>query len=209
MNPTDETVLARFASGDMSIEEETEFLAHCESQPELWRTAALALVEHRQIALALRAFVNMQHTEPKKQGSRASRKMTVRWSTLLFAAACLLGLMIGGVSLAYWAGKHANPLIAESENSPVFVHVQPPAEQFSPNIDHFQWPTMQSPEAIAERLAEVHSRPVFPGEARSILREVGVAVEEEPILYILDDGSGERFAIPSRNFHLRYVNHQD
>ena len=72
MNPTDETVLARFVGGDMSIAEETEFLACCEIEPDLWRTAALALVENRQVVSALREFACDESDSSMNAASRTT-----------------------------------------------------------------------------------------------------------------------------------------
>ena len=56
MNPDSEQVLNRFASGEMSSTEEQDFLALCEVEPERYRRAALAVVEHRRMVEALKAF---------------------------------------------------------------------------------------------------------------------------------------------------------
>ena len=57
-------------------------------------------------------------------------------------------------------------------------------------------------------LAAANSRPIFPAQARLLPRQAGVEVDKEPTLYLINDGS-ESLAIPTRNLHLRYVNHQD
>jgi hypothetical protein len=219
MNPTDETVLARFAGGDMSIAEETEFLACCEIEPDLWRTAALALVEHRQVVSALCEFVGEQSVSSINATSRTTGHLKIRWPTMLAVAASLLAIMVGGLSVAYRAGQRQGTDVqlvnrdspdaaAETAESSVVVYLQTPNEPDYPGAVQDQSPAIPSTEEMAARLAAMNSRPVLPAEARSLLRQAGVEVDEEPQLYLIDDGS-ERWAIPTRNLHLRYVNHQD
>ena len=220
MNPTDETTLARFAGGDMSIAEETEFLACCEIKPDLWRTAALALVEHRQVVSALREFAGGQNDSSMNATSRTTRDSKMRWPTMLAVAASLLAIMVGGLSAAYRAGQLQSTdaqlvnrdlpdAAAETAESSVVVYLQTPNEPDYPGAAQDQWPTIPSTEEMAARLAAMNSSPVLPAEARLLLRQVGVEVDEEPQLYHIDDGSGERWAVPTRNLHLRYVDHQD
>ena len=68
---------------------------------------------------------------------------------------------------------------------------------------------VSNPATATAELAAMNARPVFPAEARSLLRQVGLEVDEEPLLYVLDGDGGDRWAVPSRNFHLRYVNYQE
>jgi hypothetical protein len=97
---------------------------------------------------------------------------------------------------------------AETEEPSVVVYLQTPNGADYPGAVQVPSPAIPSTEAMAARLAAANSRPVFPAEARSLLRQAGVEVDEEPTLYVINDGS-ESWAIPSRNLHLRYVNHQD
>ena len=46
--------LERFASGEMTGDDEAHFLGRCELEPERWRAAALACVEHRRLVAVLR-----------------------------------------------------------------------------------------------------------------------------------------------------------
>jgi hypothetical protein len=220
MNPTDETTLARFAGGDMSIAEETEFLACCEIEPDLWRTAALALVEHRQVVSALREFAGDRSNPSINAASRTSSRIKMRWPTMFAVAASLLAIMVGGLSVAYRAGQRQSTDVqlvnrdspdaaAETAEPSVVVYLQTPNEPDYPGAVQDQSPAIPSTEEMATRLAAMNSRPVLPAEARSLLRQAGVEVDEEPVLYVLDDGSGERWAVPTRNLHLRFVNHQD
>jgi hypothetical protein len=219
MNPTDETTLARFAGGDMSIAEETEFLACCEIEPDLWRTAALALVEHRQVVSALREFAGDQGDSSMNAASRTTSHLRMRWPTMLAVAASLLAIMVGGLTVAYRAGQRQSTdgqLVnrdspdadAETAESSVVVYLQTPNEPDYPSAVQVPSPETSGTEAMVARLAAMNSRPVFPAEARSLLRRAGVEVDEEPTLYLINDGS-ENWAIPTRNLHLRYVNHQD
>jgi hypothetical protein len=218
MNPNDETVLARFAGGDMSIAEETEFLACCEIEPDLWRTAALAFVEHRQVVSALREFAGDQSDSSMDAASRTTSHSKMRWPTILAIAASLVAVMAGGLSVAYRAGQrqgtdvqlvnHDSHDAAAETEGPFVVYLQTPTGPDYPGAVQDQWATIPSTEEMAARLAAMNSNPLLPAEARSLLRQVGVEVDEEPKLYLIDDGS-ERWAIPTRNLHLRYVNHQD
>ena len=219
MNPTDETTLARFAGGDMSIAEETEFLACCEIEPDLWRTAALALVEHRQVVSALREFAGDQGDSSMNAASRTTSHLKMRWPTMLAVAASLLAIMVGGLTVAYWAGQRQGTDLqrvnrdspdaaAETAESSVVVYVQPPNDSDYPGALQDQSPAIPRTEEMAARLAAMNSSPVLPAEARSLLRQAGVEVDEEPRLYLINDGS-ESWAIPTTNLHLRYVNHQD
>jgi hypothetical protein len=219
MNPTDEITLARFAGGDMSIAEETEFLACCEIDPDLWRTAALALVEHRQVVSALREFAGDQGDSSMDAASRTTSRLKMRWPTVFVVAASLLAIMVGGLSVAYRAGQRQGTDVqlvnrdspnaaAETAEPSVVVYLQTSNDPALPGAVRVPSPAMPGTEAMVTRLAAMNSRPVFPAEAHSLLRQAGVEVEEEPTLYLIDNGS-ENWAIPTRNLHLRYVNHQD
>jgi hypothetical protein len=203
----------------MSIAEETEFLACCEIEPDLWRTAALALVEHRQVVSALREFAGDQGDSSMNAASRTTNHLKMRWPTMLAVAASLLAIMVGGISVAYRAGQLQSTDVqlvnqdspdaaAETEEPSVFVYLQTPNGLDYLGAVQDQSPAIPSTEEMAARLAAMNSRPVFPAEARSLLRQVGVEVDEEPRLYLINDGS-ENWAIPTTNLHLRYVNHQD
>lgn len=219
MNARDETVLAKFAAGDMSTAEETEFLACCEIEPDLWRAAALALVEHRQFTSALREFAGDRSGSSINSSGRTADYWKTHWPTMLAVAASLLVVMLGGSTVAYWAGQHQRNDVLQvrqlpdgavkTPDSPIVVYVQPPRGRDLPQAAPPQAPTIPSNEALAAQWAAMNSRPVFPEEARALLRQVGVEVEEEPRLHILDDGSGQRWAVPERNFQLRCVNDQD
>ena len=56
MNPDSEQILNRFVAGELSLPEENDFLAFCEIDPQRYRRATLAIVEHRRMADALRAI---------------------------------------------------------------------------------------------------------------------------------------------------------
>jgi hypothetical protein len=202
----------------MSIAEETEFLACCETESDLWRTAALALIEHRQVVSALREFVGDQNDSLMNTASRTTSHSKMRWPTMFAVATSLLAIMLGGLSVAYQAGQrqgtdvqlvnHDSPNSAAETAEPFVVYLQTPNEPDYPGAVQVPSSAMPGTEAMAARLAAMNSRPVFPAEARSLLRQVGVEVDEEPTLYLINDGS-KNWTIPTRNLHLRYVNHQD
>jgi len=218
MNPADETVLARFAAGEMSVAEEANFLSCCESQPEHWRTAALALVEHRHIVVALREYAGVSSAPSASVAGVARGDIQRRRPAIPVIAASLVIVILGGLWAGYWAGRFSQPGVergvsdlpdgtSEQEDLGVIVYVQAPTgNELNPERDvpspRGPWP------AGGARFASIDTRPVFPGEARSLLRQEGLEVKEEPVLYILDDSDGRRWAVPSRDFQLRYVDHQ-
>jgi hypothetical protein len=219
MNPTDETVLARFAGGDMSSAEETEFLACCEIEPHLWRIAALVLVEHRQVVSVLRGFAGEQSDSLSNAASPTTRYLKIRRQTMRVAVASLCVFMLVALFIAYRTGQRQSTEVqlvkrdssdaaTETAEPSVFVYLQTPNELDYPWAEQSLSPAMPSTAAMATRLAAMKSRPVFPAEARSLLLQAGVEVDEEPTLYLINDGS-ENWAIPTRSLHLRYVNHQD
>jgi hypothetical protein len=219
MNPNDDTVLARFAGGDMNVAEEAEFLACCEAEPELWRRAALAMVEHRQLASMLRQFADGQRAEPLEKRESAKGRPKARWLTRAVMAAGLFFVLVGGMSLTYWAGRHQTSDVRQVRPAPttgppetaapyVFVLLQPPGGPHLGDSEHVPRP-MADTDLLAARLAEMHTKSAFPIEARSLLREVGFEVEEKSTLYISSGANGQPVAIPTRDILLRYVNQQN
>lgn len=220
MKPTDDGILARFAGGDMSIAEEVEFLARCEIEPDLWRAAALALVEHRQLVAALREFAGDRNTRPIEAARPPMGNSKVSWPRLGLVAASLFAVFLGGLSVAYWTGRHQRndvqqvhrdlPKGESAVTGPsVFVCLQTPSGPEEMGATQVPWPTVSSPATATAHLAAVNARPVFPAEARSLIRQVGFEVEEEPLLYVFDGDDGDRWAVPARNYRLRYVNHEE
>ena len=85
------------------------------------------------------------------------------------------------------------------------VRFQPPSQAHLGPGEHVPRPVADT-EFLAARLAEMHTRPFFPSEARSLLRDAGFEVEEKSSLYISSDTNGRRVVFPARNIQLRYVN---
>jgi|GEM_PF-4188679 len=206
MNPTDNKTLARFASGEMNAAEESEFLARCEIEPNLWRTAALALVEHRQLVAALQEFSETDESEPVVPVKQPAGGLRMRWPTAAITAVAMLAVMLGGISLAYRIGGDTNADLSQEADPSIIVCL--PSQDKNDTVDETAAPLQadMNPEAASTELAALNSSPVFPDEARSVLRQVGVEVEEEPVLYLFDY-NGESLMVPTRNFHLKYVNH--
>jgi hypothetical protein len=174
-----ELEIDRFAAGEMSRTDEDRFLARCESEPEQWRAAALACVEHRRLGRLLRSR--------QAHGSHGPAVLAATGSTpwlpqRLLAVAAAVALLVGGGAIGYRVGLDRG-LITQTAVTPA---------QPSPPIDA----------AVAEQLATL-VQPLLPEAAAQVLREAGIDVHEEPVLYVVDGSNGERWAMPETQLQLR------
>lgn len=176
-----ELELERFASGEMARADEDRFLARCESEPERWRDAALACIEHRRLGSLLTACRSSVAGSSAVGPSVASNDRVPLQR--LFAVAATIALVVVGTALGYRIGKARAPVAASAEVAA--------AGQQSP-ID---------PD-LAEQLAGL-VRPILPEAAANVLREAGIDVHEEPVVYVVDGNDGQRWAMPETQLELR------
>ena len=109
MNSNDELLIQRFADGELSEEQQVEFLARCDVELALWRALALAFAEQQTWDAALRmdlpAAADSSGKEPSADRvahpvspvTAKQRRRTfdsVLWSTSL-ALVLFLGVLIG------------------------------------------------------------------------------------------------------------------
>lgn len=95
--------LDRFASGRMLPEEERRFLARCESEPELWRSATLVLVEERTLAAAL---VGADVVE--RAGTAARKAESARSPGIWTAVAVSVVMIVGALTAWLPSGERPN-----------------------------------------------------------------------------------------------------
>lgn len=173
-----ELEIERFGAGEMSPADETRFLARCESEPEHWRAAALACVEHRRLGGLLAARRTHGLT-----AARSGQSTSPAWNLpqRLFAMAAAVALVAIGTGVGFRLGR-----------GPAAGPEAVAAPQPQPPIDP----------ALAEQLATL-TRPLLPEAAAAVLREAGIDVREEPVVYVVDSGNGERWAMPETKLELR------
>lgn len=174
-----ELEIERFAAGELGHTDEARFLARCESEPEHWRTVALACAEHRRLGRLLQS--------QRTPGVPAAVAMPMTASILrmpqrLLALAAAVALLVTGSGIGYRLG-----LAGSSAPQPVELAAAGP-----PPLDP----------AIAEQLA-TFTRPLLPEAAAAVLREAGIDVREEPVVYVVDGSNGERWAVPETLLELR------
>lgn len=49
------------------------------------------------------------------------------------------------------------------------------------------------------------AQPLLPDAARQVLRDAGLEVREEPVVYLVDGRNGERWAVPEKQLQIRLV----
>lgn len=175
-----ELEIERFAAGELGRNDEARFLARCESEPAHWRTVALACAEHRRLGRLLQS--------QRTHGVPASAAMPMTGSALrmpqrLLALAAAVALLVAGSGIGYRLG-----LAERSAPQPVEIAAAGPQPPLDP--------------AIAEQLA-TFTRPLLPEAAAAVLREAGIDVREEPVVYVVDGSNGERWAVPETQLELR------
>jgi hypothetical protein len=175
--------LGRLASCEMDRAGERTMLARCESEPELWRDVALALVEHGRLTAILREHASA--SRPTGVAAPPSARSTAgqsRWKGIAATLAMLVTSGMGG----YWVG---------------FGHRPPPALGASASVVN---PLLPEDEATASELAALATE-LIPQAAQKVLREAGVEVREQPVVYVVDGSDGGRCAFPERRIHVHLV----
>jgi hypothetical protein len=171
-----ELEIERFAAGELGRDDEARFLARCESEPEHWRAVALACAEHRRLGRLLESV--------RMHGAPASAAMLVTGSAprvpqRLLAIAAAVALLVVGAGVGYSLGR------GPTAQPAAIAGPQPPIDP-----------------ALAEQLATL-TRPLLPEAAAEVLRQAGIDVHEEPVVYIVDGSDGERWAVPETQLELR------
>lgn len=175
-----ELELERFLSGAMEGDGAAEFLARCEVEPDRWRAVALGAIEEHRLVSALRGTATGSGTGPEARPAARTRR-TAR----AMAAMAALALVACGMMAGYGIGIRA-PTGTAGETPPAVASTNPSQRRPSPD----------KPSAMsAGRL--------LPGAARRVLRDAGIEVREEPVVYLVDGENGERWAVPETHVSIR------
>lgn len=183
-----ELEVERFACGEMLRADEDVFLARCESEPDRWRSVALACVEHRRLANVLRSGQPREAVRPQSSTCHGVHRRSS--GRPFWAAAAAIGLIAVGASFGYRLGQHRGP--------------QPQVANVA-----LARPATPIDEKVAQQLS-MHASPLLPRAAAKVLRDAGIDVHEEPIFYLLDGSDGDRWVVPETQLQLRLVgrNHE-
>lgn len=180
----DIVALDRFACGEMTGDEEAGFLARCEIEPERWRAATLACVEHRRLvaALAGRSATTWAGSLPRET------RRGLRWSQVA-AVAVGIACVVCGMAAGYRLGRNrTTPLDAVAVDTlgqrPATGGALVFVEQALDPLDH-----------------------LLPPAARQVLEEAGIEVHEEPVCYLVDGRNGDHWLIPETQLELRVRGH--
>jgi len=175
--------LDRLASRELDLVEERAVLARCESEPELWRDVALALVEHGRLTAVLREHASAARpTGVKAPCAAPTTPGRARWKGIAAALAVFGASAVAGYRVGFDSRPAAPPVVSAPGADPV-----PPED-----------------EATASQLAAL-AADLIPQAAQEVLREAGVEVREQPVVYVVDGSDGERWALPERRIHVRLV----
>lgn len=170
------------ASGDLDRAEEYALLACCESEPDRWRAVALACIEHRRLTAAMKA---LPRAAPQPAGSGAvleRREVPPGMRGVTFRAwASTLALIACGTVAGYVLGSSRGDLPAIGASRP---------DGGDP--------------VLASQFAAL-AQPLLPAAARQVLRDAGVEVREEPVVYLVHGRDGERWAVPEKHLLVRLV----
>lgn len=159
MNPDSEQILNRFAAGEMSLEEESDFLAYCEIEPERYRRAMLAMLEHRRMGDALRAFAFPEGDDEKTSDADIKRESPPapareRPRSRVSASGLAIAALISGIAIG-WVFKSDPSGVAENPGSAGLIadgSASPPSvldTEETPLKDEWIRPLPQSPSTLA------------------------------------------------------------
>ena len=177
-----ERAIETCASGDLDRVEEERLLARCESEPERWRAVALACIEHRRLMAAMKALPRAA-SRPAVSGGELERRDAPRRMrpTTLRSWASTLALVACGMAAGYFMGSGRGGLTAVDVSRP---------DRGDP--------------VLASQFAAL-AQPLLPDAARQVLRDAGVEVREEPVVYLVHGRNGERWAVPEKHLQVRLV----
>ncbi len=177
-----ERAIETCASGDLDRVEEDRLLARCESEPERWRAVALACIEHRRLTAAMKALPRVA-SRPAGRGGELERRDAPRMMrrTTLGALAAAVALVACGMAAGYSIGSSRGASTAVDASRP---------DGGDP--------------VLASQFAAL-AQPLLPDAARQVLRDAGVEVREEPVVYLVHGRNGERWAVPEKHLQVRLV----
>lgn len=191
-----ELEIERFAGGEMNRGQENALLARCEIEPDRWRDVALACAEQRRLAAALKprptgsagagsARVPASGTSRPEHVRECVSPPTTGRDGLVPALAAALAITVCGTGLGYRLGLDRGRTTGMGETATQSAGETEPA-------------------VAAEQLAGFTS-PLLPEAARAVLRDAGIDVREEPVVYLVAGRDGERWAVPERQLHVRLI----
>lgn len=170
------------ASGDLDRVDEERLLALCESEPERWRAVALACIEHRRLTAALQG-ARRAASQPAGSETPLERRVAQRRTrrVSLRALASTLALVACGMTAGYLMGSSRSATTAVDASRP---------DGGDP--------------VLASQFAAL-AQPLLPDAARRVLRDAGVEIREEPVVYLVHGRDGERWAVPEKHLQVRVV----
>lgn len=204
----DDTDLTRLAAGELSIDEENDVLIACEADPRHWRAVALAHIEFRQLSSVLdvegdslvdNGTTKVSQRDPTLSGSERRRNSLA----LVCAAAASLAFAVITAGMAgYWAGAQPNEttLANAADERPLVVEVTHSVPTTSEPIG-----AVASNPAMPELGQWRH--PLINDRTRLVLRDLGLDVQEDLEIHVVDLDDGSTVALPNR--HLKFVSLND
>lgn len=187
--PTD---LQCLASGDCSIAEENDALMQCEASPSLYRSVALALIEHRQLAASLREFSEGSLSPVSLRAVEHEGWAKWKRTGLRIAASLLLVVTCGTFAFQLGRGQAPEAIVADENLShPIVVHVQ------YPKSDDARLASSSAPTSMV--------LPMLTSEAVQILREAGFDADERVDLQWRHEADGTQRAVSDRYVNVRYA----
>ena len=205
-NKIDERALLRFASGEMSEEEETTFIAANEMAGDArWREAVLAIIEHRRIVSSLTEFAAEPSTTlaisrlPISITPNHNHQKTKRWFTPMAALTSLAAGLLVGLAAGHFReppreveqGSGASVANANPHPTQVAQAEAPPHTNASPQ-------SMQDAGAFG-------LEPIIREDQVISLRQQGFQVEEQPTIYLIDGGNGRKWPVPTEKATVHYI----
>ena len=214
LNLENDADLMRLTSEAVGVDVENDALLQCEVNPELWRRVALAFIEQRQLESALKDFAATDNgsTQPTRQSheKRQPRSKKYGYNNVNVAvSACLffaLGASMTAIAMldrprGYNVGKLDDGPV---QASPVLVYVRPPESAPVEEVREVEQDATATSEykEIAQMM-----QPMINAEARALMRQSGIDVEEHISLYYVQGESGQPYAIPDRQ--IRFVQYKE
>lgn len=189
----------RVVADEASAEELRAVVAECELAPQRYRDLALAILEHRKLALLLASVESGAGDAVAKGPPR--RLSWLETTNILIPWAVAVCMTVVAASLAFSRGDQSQsnlgaPGMAAVENTM-------PREASDPRLVRVDG----AQESFRDWVSPM-AEPVIPRELKTTIRSLGWEVRERANIYVLEDETGTQYAIPDRDFEFYFVTEQ-
>ncbi|MEO1524184.1 MAG: hypothetical protein AAFX06_02055 [Planctomycetota bacterium] len=196
-------VWERVVCDEASSEDLQAVVADCELSPERYRELALSILEHRKLTMLLGGKSSDERsTNPSGAATPPplgrAKRTCLETTNILIPWAVAACMTMVAASLAF-SRNEARPGL----NMPEMASSQPsvPGDVTSPRLVRVDGDPNESFREWVSPMAQ----PVFPRDLKTTIRGLGWDVRERAEIYVLEDESGNQYAVPDRDFEFYFM----